>query len=257
MSKELSQQRFSQFAERYVASTTHAKGAELARLVEIAQPKPGWLALDLATGGGHTARTFAPLVRHMIAADISTAMLNAARGHLIDNEITTAGYTATDAEHLAFASNTFDLVTCRIAAHHFPDQFRFVQECARVLRPGGTLLIQDQVAPPEERDADYVDAFERLRDPSHGRTYAEVDWRGMYLDSDLTVEHVEYAATTAKLVSWAQTQDCDEHTIERLQILLVQAPDAVKAFWQPRCAGTPDAEFNHVYIIIAGRKKGG
>lgn len=252
--KSQAQDRFNRLADRYVTSTSHAKGGELDRLLAIAQPAPDWLALDIATGGGHTALKFAPQVRRMIAADIGVNMLAAARQFITSSGAANVTYAASDAEHLAFATNTFDLVTCRIAPHHFPDVFRFITECARVLKPGGYLLIQDHVLPEDERDGKYVDAFERLRDPSHNRAYAEYEWRGLYLDAGLTVEHTEEITKRHPLVSWAERQECTPATIERLQILLKQAPAAVAAWMQPECTGTADASFLGHHLIILGRK---
>lgn len=255
-SKSLSHQRFSQYADRYVTSSTHAHAAELPRLVELAHPQPDFVALDVATGGGHTALVFAPHVRRMVAADMSETMLNAARQHITAQGMTNVIYVGTDAEQQAFAPNSFDLITCRVAAHHFPDCFKFMQNCERLLKPGGTLLIQDHVLPEDEKAAAYIEAFERLRDPSHHRAYSESEWRGLYLDVGLTVEHVEWARNRANLVKWAERQDCSPEVITRLQILAAQAPDAVRDFLKPTCAGTPDAEFDHVYIIIMGKKNG-
>jgi ubiquinone/menaquinone biosynthesis C-methylase UbiE len=253
--KSLSQQRFSRYAERYVQSAGHAQGSDLTRLLELGQPQSHELVMDIATGGGHTALTFAPHVRHVVAADLSQSMLEAARNHHLAQNALNLTYINTDAERLAFASNTFDLMTCRIAPHHFPDIFRFVLECARVLKPGGRLLIQDQTVPEHERAARYIDAFERLRDPSHHRIYSEVEWRGTYLDAGLTVDHTELVWKQAQLVPWAEVQDCSPDMIDRLQILLAQAPDAVRDWLKPTCVGTPDAEFLHGYVLILGRKE--
>lgn len=252
--KSLSQQRFSQFAERYVTSSGHAKGGELAYLVELAQPGPDWLALDIATGGGHTAQIFAPHVRKVIAADLAYAMLMAARGNHVKQGIANAAYVGSDAEHLPFPDNTFDLVTCRIAPHHFPDCFRFVMACARILKPGGKLLIQDLAVPEDERAARYLDAFEALRDPSHHRMYSEIEWRGMYLDAGLVVDGSEILSRSDSLITWAETQDTPPDVTERLHVLLGQAPDAVRDWVKPGCIGTPEATFHHVYIIILGHK---
>ena len=78
-SKTLSQVRFTQFAEAYVTSQLHAKGYDLDRLVEIANPQVDWLVLDIATGGGHTALKFAHHVCQVIATDITQKMLLLAR----------------------------------------------------------------------------------------------------------------------------------------------------------------------------------
>jgi ubiquinone/menaquinone biosynthesis C-methylase UbiE len=251
--KAQAQARFSRLAQVYVTSERHAHGPELVRLLELAQPQSGWRVLDVATGGGHTARTFAPHVRQVIAADIAPDMLKAARAAI---DVPNVIYVAADAERLSFASSLFDLVTCRIAPHHFPDVFTFVRECARVLKPDGRLLVQDLCVPDDERAARYVDAFYRLRDPSHHRCYAPYEWQGMFLDAGLHVEQVETVEMTLALIPWAEQQDCSAYVVERLQILLKQAPKVVADHLRPLAIGTPDALYTQTHAIILGRKGG-
>jgi ubiquinone/menaquinone biosynthesis C-methylase UbiE len=252
--KAQAQARFGQFAQGYVESTSHASGEDLERLVELAQLKPDMCVLDMATGGGHTALKLAG-AKTVIAADLTPKMLQAARTFIRATGIDNVEYVASDAEHLAFADATFDVVACRIAPHHFPDCFRFVQECARVLKAGGRLLVEDHVLPDDERAARYIDSFERLRDPSHFRAFADYEWQGMFLDAGLTVEHVEKLTKPGvKLVPWAERQGSTNAVIERLQVMLVQAPEAVAAAMNPQYASTPDAAFDHHYIIIIGSK---
>ncbi len=252
--KAHSRERFSQYAQNYVTSTGHAKGSELDRLLEIAAPRADWLALDVATGGGHTALKFAPRVRRIIVTDYAPAMLDTARRFITQQGADNAAFVPADAENLPFAPSTFDLITCRIAPHHFPDVYRFVTEAARALKPGGMLLVQDLATPEDDRAARYIDSFERLRDPSHGRCYAEYEWNGMFLDAGLTVETAEHHRRSASLLEWAGHQGSSDYVIERLQVMLAQAPGAVKDWLNIRCAGRPDASFDHVYIIMAGRK---
>lgn len=251
--KSLSTDRFNRFAERYVNAAQLGGTEEPQKLVAMAKPLPGDRVLDIATGGGHTALAFAPHVASVYAHDLALGMLNAARTYL-DSRGAPAVYVAGDAESLPFANETFDIVSCRIAQHHFPDVFKFMQECARVLRPGGRLVQQDQVAPDADRDGRYLDSFERLRDPSHVRVQSELEWRGLYLDVGLTVDEVQIARHRTSLVTWAQRQDVSAQTMEHLQILMARAPDAVRAWVKPEAAGTPDAKFDHVYILISGTK---
>jgi ubiquinone/menaquinone biosynthesis C-methylase UbiE len=247
--------RFSQFAADYVSSPTHRQGQDLDRLLEIAAPQPGWLALDVATGGGHTALKIAPHVRAVAASDLSISMLTEARNFIRAQGARNVVYTCADAERLPFADSAFDLVTCRAAAHHFPDAFKFVQEAARVLKSGGRLVIQDHLLPDDEAAADYIEAFETLRDPSHQRAFNEAEWRGMFLDADLVIDHVERLTRPTKMIPWAERQGCTPDIIERLHVLMLQAPETVKAWMGIVCAGSDDAGFDHVYILIAGHKK--
>ncbi|MCA0455924.1 MAG: methyltransferase domain-containing protein [Chloroflexi bacterium] len=253
--KAHAQQRFGQFAQGYVESKGHSSGGDLNRLVELAQPQPDWLMMDVATGGGHTALKFAPLVGQVMALDLTPKMLDAASRFIRGKDVTNVAFAAGDAEQIPFADNTFDLVTCRIAAHHFPNCWQFVQEVARVLKPGGKFILQDNTVPDDERAARYVDAFERLRDPSHHRMYAGYEWQGMFLDAGLTVETLELAhKRDANLIEWATTQGQTQAVIERLQVMMVQAPDAARAWLNPHAAGTPDATFDHHYVVMVGRK---
>ncbi len=137
--KSMSTGRFNRFAERYVQAAQLGQTDEPKKLVEMAQPQPTDRVLDIATGGGHTALAFAPYVREVVAHDLALGMLHAARTYL-DSKEAPAWYVAADAEALPFTDASFDIVACRIAQHHFPDVFKFVRECARVLRPGGALL---------------------------------------------------------------------------------------------------------------------
>ena len=248
------QAQFGDNAAKYVTSSVHAHGAELPIFIEMAQPQPHHHVLDVATGGGHTALLFAPHVEKVVASDLTAPMLDAAR-NFITPQANNVSFEIADAESLPFEDSAFDVVTCRIAPHHFSDIFRFVLESARVLKSGGVLVVQDHVAPAEERAANYVDAFERLRDPSHVRAYSETEWRSAFLDAQLSVEQVRTDIIhDAAFTPWVKRMNVPAEYVERLEVMLMQAPDAVKDWLQPRGIGTPDAAFVHRYIMIAGRK---
>lgn len=246
--------RFGQLADNYVASDIHADGSDLDRLVELAGAEPGWLALDIATGGGHTALRFAQRGVRTVATDLGASMLAAARAHIQSRGVEDMRFSGADAEALPFADNTFDLVTCRVAVHHFPDAYQFVLEATRVLKPGGRLAIHDHLLPEDVAAMEYIEAFETLRDPSHFRAFNESEWRGLLLDAGLLVEHVEKLERPALLIPWAERQNNTPETVERLRIMLAQAPKAVADWIRPRSVLSPDAGFDHVFIIITGTK---
>jgi ubiquinone/menaquinone biosynthesis C-methylase UbiE len=253
-SKVLSKERYSKFAQRYVSSSTHASGADLEKLLEIAQPQPDWLVLDIATGGGHTALKFAPYVSEVIATDLTANMLHAAQSSIHSHGMQNVRYLVADAENLPFDSGHFDLVTCRIAAHHFPDAQRFVHESARVLKSEGMLLIQDHLLPENDADARYIDAFEKLRDPSHNRAFNQSEWQAMFTQAGLAVEQIEKVAKRHEFIPWAERQSCTPETIARLKEMLVQAPAGAAPWMQVQESGTSDTSFTNHHILIAGRK---
>jgi ubiquinone/menaquinone biosynthesis C-methylase UbiE len=252
--KSLSQERFGRFASGYVTSQDHAVKSDLDRLVEIAQPQPTWTALDVATGGGHTALHFAPFVERVIASDLTLKMLQTARGYLAGQGARNVLFSVAEAENLPFGDERFDLVTCRIAPHHFSDCARFVREARRSLKAGGALLVQDHVIPDDELAAAYVESFEKLRDPSHHRAYSENAWVQMFQEAGLQVEHVEWLARRHKFVPWVERQGCPPEVSERLEQMLRAAPPVAAAWMQPQEVGTPQASFANQHILIAGRR---
>lgn len=253
--KAQTQSRFAQYAQGYIDSPNHAKGEDLERLIELAQPQPDWMMMDVATGAGHTALKFSRHVRHVVMADFTPDMLAVARTFVTGKGAANTSFVLTDAENLAFVPDSFDLVTCRIAPHHFPDVYKFAVSVERVLKPGGLFVLQDHVLPEDKRAGSYIDSFQRLRDPSHHRAYSESEWRGLFLDADFIIEHGEMASKTTPLVTWAERQGCDADTIERLQVMLAQAPQVVADWLSPACVGTKDATFVQGYMLIVGRKK--
>jgi ubiquinone/menaquinone biosynthesis C-methylase UbiE len=254
--KALSQERFGQYAQGYVTSEAHAKAPELARLVEIAQPQADWVVLDVATGGGHTALAFAPHVAQVVATDLTPKMLEKAEVHVAGQGATNVVFKPADALYLPFEDKTFDLVTCRIAPHHFLDCARFVHEGVRVLKPKRMLLVQDHVLPRDEEAARAVDDFERLRDPSHNRAFNDLEWQGMFMGTGLTVTHTEQITKRHAFLPWAERQGCTPETIEQLIEMMKTEPAIAAAWMEPQDWGTAEATFANHHIIIAGTKGG-
>ena len=249
-SKKLSQERYNKFAQGYVTSKNHAKGWELDRLVELAQPQAEWVMLDVATGGGHTALKFAPHVAHATASDLTPNMLKAAEENIRGKGITNVDFKQADAEDLPFDDSSFDLVTCRVAPHHFPNVPKFISEVYRVLKAGGVFIMQDHVVPEDEESARFIDHFERLRDPSHHFVYNEKQWVSMMEDVGFTVEHTETFGKKHEFVKWCYRQRCTLETMDELQDLLRDAPPVAAQWMRAENIGTPETTFDNNHIII-------
>ncbi|MFZ0544768.1 MAG: class I SAM-dependent methyltransferase, partial [Candidatus Promineifilaceae bacterium] len=190
MARSLVQEQFGANAAHYVTSRPHAKGASLQRLLELTEPQADWQVLDVATATGHTAFTFAPHVAHVWATDITEEMLKITAEQGAERGFTNVTVEYADAESLPYEDGRFDLVTCRIAPHHFPDVGGFIGESARVLKPGGLVAVVDNIV-PEGLGGDYVNAFEKFRDPSHGRCLALEEWLDGFSAAGLMVAHFE------------------------------------------------------------------
>lgn len=233
------QRQFGAHAQNYVTSKDHAEGESLDRLVALLPWAPGWRALDVATGGGHTALAIAPHVAEVVASDLTPAMLAAAEVFLRGRSLTNVAFETADACALPFEAAAFDLVTCRLAAHHFPDCDAFVRETARVLRPGGWLALIDNVTPPEPRAARFVNAFEKLRDPSHAWEYAAVDWEAFCQAAGFRVHLLEHYRKPLQFEPWCDRMSVPARTRQQLRLMLFQAPTAGRDALQPAFHGDP------------------
>ena len=245
MSKTLVQQQFGVNAANYSTSTVHAKGASLGRLVELVKPARDWIVLDIATGAGHTAAAFAPHVARVVASDLTPEMLTEARKLAEAKGLANMETATADAERLPFGDKSFDLVTCRIAPHHFPDVAAFVAESWRVLKPGGLFALVDNVTPDAETAAGFsqseyaqaaaaYNAFERLRDPSHGRALSTIEWLDLIAGQGFHLLHKEHARKTMEFAAWCRTMAVADETVAHLQSMLAGASPALHAYLQPR-----------------------
>ena len=140
-------------------------------------------ALDVGCGAGALAYALAPLVGEVVGVDSSEDLVDVAREHAPPG----ATFVLGDAEALPFPYGDFDLVGCLRVLHHVRRPELVVSEIARVTRPGGRILLADQLGDIDPMRSLELDRFERARDPSHTRLLPDADIRG-YLDAnDLVV----------------------------------------------------------------------
>jgi SAM-dependent methyltransferase len=227
---------FARNAGKYVTSEGHAKGADLALLAEWLQPASDWRVLDVATGGGHVARTLAPLVQHVTAVDLTPAMLDVARLHLTESGIRNVDFLLADAESIPLSDASFDAVVCRIAPHHFPHPERFVAEAARLLWPGGYLLVIDNVAPDDAHLGELMNAFEALRDPGHARALSPTEWRADVAGAGLTLLREVTAPKVYDFPAWVRRMARDEAQVAEVESFILAMPPEARAFFDVKTA---------------------
>ena len=262
MSRSLVQKQFGAAAADYAASAVHASGPSLGRLVALVDPQPDWHVLDVATGAGHTALAFAPLVARVVASDITDEMLAEAAKLAGARGLANVETAHAEAGSLPFPDASFDLVTCRLAAHHFPAPAAFVGEAWRVLKRGGTFALVDNVGPDaarmpaatpaEVRDADTLyNTYEELRDPSHVRALSLDDWLALLDDAGFADVRHERLDQDIAFRPWTERMRCSPETIERLYHLLDN--DLLRAFLRPR-EEAGERMFTLQEAIIVARK---
>jgi ubiquinone/menaquinone biosynthesis C-methylase UbiE len=179
---------FDRQSHRYGKSHILADTSDIASGMEGVAHIPGGAALDVATGGGHTALYFAQAGWNVIAGDVSQRMLENAR-KLAEAEGVALETQRFPAEEMPFPDSTFDLVTVRVAPHHFSSPAKFVSEVARVLKPGGRFLLIDGSLPDNDPETDlWLNQVEKWRDPSHGRLLSRTAWETLVRTNGMVVE---------------------------------------------------------------------
>ncbi|MCA9879943.1 MAG: methyltransferase domain-containing protein [Thermomicrobiales bacterium] len=244
------QQQFGAVAAAYATSSVHAAGEDLAALLEAAKLQGGERVLDVATGAGHTAIALARHGAHVTAFDLTAQMLAAAQ-HLAESQgVTTITYVAGDAEALPFPDASFDIVTCRYAAHHFPHPAQAAREWARVLRPGGRLLLGDVVAPDDVASDTFLNTAEILRDPSHVRDHTIPQWTAMLEAAGLTVTVVGVFPLRLEFAAWTTRMRTPEAAAAQIRTLFAHAPASV----QETLHLEPDGTFTCPVAVLEGEK---
>jgi SAM-dependent methyltransferase len=185
-------------AEAYRTSTTHMQGDDLEAVVAMCEPGEGVKALDVATGGGHVARRLREQGCTVVTVDPAPGM---------------KADVVAPADHLPFEDGSFDVVTCRIAAHHFPDIAAAVAEMARV--SNRLLVIEDNLF-----RGDRVEEAERLRDPTHVRCYSEDEWKELITDAGFEVEQVQRFDRRQSVDAWLERVDTPPDSAARIKGLL-------------------------------------
>jgi len=195
---------WSQRAEAFRESPTHRDGPDLDLLVEWCDPGDGVKVLDVATGGGHVARRLREEGCTVVTVDPAPGM---------------KADVVAPADHLPFEDGSFDVVTCRIAAHHFPDIRAAVAEMARVSNQ--LLVIEDNLFRGED-----VEKAERLRDPTHVRCYSEDEWKTFVEDAGFEVEQLERFDRRQRVDMWLERVETPPADARRVRELLAGRIDA-------------------------------
>jgi len=207
--------RFARTAER-MAALQDARAAETqARLEQLLDLRGDERALDVGTGAGALALALAPLVREVVGVDVVPELLDQARLRAPENvELVEA-----DGRSLPFPDASFDLATTARTLHHTTRPELVVAELERVLRPGGTLLVVDQLAPVDPLAALALNRFEVARDASTTRILADVDLRGLFDANGLVLRHAEVDHEPRDLDEYLDLAGCEGDDRDRASAL--------------------------------------
>jgi ubiquinone/menaquinone biosynthesis C-methylase UbiE len=201
----MAEDRFARTAQQ-VAARQDARAAELAAQVQsFVLPAGDERAIDVGCGAGALALALAPIVREVIGVDRVPELLELARERAPAN----AEFVEGDATTLAFDDASFDLAGTLRTLHHVRRPELVLAELARVARPGGRVLVIDQLAPIDPLDAYPIDRFEQARDSSHTRLLPDVDLRGLFDANDLALLRSRQEEENRELGAYLDVAGCE------------------------------------------------
>jgi ubiquinone/menaquinone biosynthesis C-methylase UbiE len=245
--------RFAPVAANYTRSTFHASSERLQEVLDLARPKPGDLALDVATGTGNTALALAPYVRRVIGLDLTPEMLDHARRLTAERGIKNADWVLGDVAALPFQDDTFDLYTVRAAPHHFLDVDAFLSEAFRVLKPDRDAAFIDCSPPVPARDV--LHEVEVRRDPSHVKALTLEEWSAHFERAGFEIEVAARRELDWDYDEWMCTMAVDSVLADELAGVIESAEGDALAQLHPE---RREGKLRHAYwhCLIRAHKNG-
>jgi ubiquinone/menaquinone biosynthesis C-methylase UbiE len=248
------QAQFGAVAAAYVTSAGHAGGDDLEQLLAWGRALRPGRVLDVATGAGHTALAFARLGARVVACDLTEPMLRTARAFLAERDARDVRFVAGDVEALPFRAGAFDVVTCRIAAHHFANVGPAVRQIAATLRPGGSFLVQDILGHDDAGAAAFITEVERRRDPTHVRAYRAAEWRALLKGAGLTVMDEAVVSKGRPWDEWTTRTRMTADARAALEAFVKAAPAAHREAFDFRFDGDRLVSFTDRMLLIRGER---
>lgn len=207
--------RFAATAER-IAALQEKRAPELAEHIRDFVPATGEeRALDAGAGTGALAFALAPLVREVVAVELVPELIELGRRTAPANVEFVEG----DLEKLGFERASFDLTGTLRTLHHVPRPELVLAELTRVTRPGGLLLVVDQIAPNDPLVALELNQFERARDPSHTRALADVDMRQLFESNNLVLMRAEFEREQREIDPYLDLAGCEGEARDQARAL--------------------------------------
>lgn len=226
-------------ARAYVDSAVHSRGADLARIAEVATAIRPARAVDLGCGGGHVTYSMAPHAGQAVACDLSAEMLAAVRDTAASRGFGNVTTVQSSAQELPFEDAGFDMLACRYSAHHWQDVDAGLREARRVLKPGAPALFVDVVSSDAPLIDTHLQAVELLRDTSHVRDYSQGEWREKLGRAGFAVKTAGTWRLRMEFPVWIARMATPAPLAQAIRLIQDSAPEEVRRHF----AIEPDGSF--------------
>lgn len=181
--------------------------------------------LDVATGNGFLAFEFAKRVFRVTGCDITEDMLNIAESMRKERKLDNLAFEIMDVESLAFEDDSFDIVSCRFAFHHFTDPVKAISEMVRVCKNGGEIVLVDGLSSEDVLKSEYHNKIEKIRDPSHVRLYPQSELVRMLEDAGLEIVHARDWGAEFYFDEWIKIADPGDEIAEQVRRMMIDSID--------------------------------
>lgn len=226
----------------------------LGAVVELVPEDPDARWIDVACGPGVISRATAARVGSVTGVDLTPAMIEEAERRAGEEEVGNVSFQTGDATALELADGSFDGAITRLSLHHVPAPARVVAEMARVVRPGGRVVVSDIVADEDGEANAWREEIERLRDPSHWACHTPERLRAMGEGAGLSLEHEELVPVEIDFDDWLARGSGGLDAAELIDGLLEDQPPTADGF---RVTGNPPARRLHQrYWLCRWRRPG-
>ena len=232
----------------------HAPGEDLDRFLHWGRSRAAARVLDIATGGGHTALAFSGFTPTVVATDLTLPTLGAARKFIAGQGVSGVFFSAADVDALPFRDESFGVVTCRISAHHFPELLPVLREVARVLRRGGSFLVQDILGHDEPEPAAFILGVKKRRDPSHVRSFRQIEWTAFLRAAGLTVLDEATMETVRVWDEWTGRMRMSPEAKAALGRTVLAAPARCREAFQFKLDGDRILSFTDRMLLLRADK---
>ncbi|WP_083876763.1 class I SAM-dependent methyltransferase [Ideonella sp. B508-1] len=185
-------------------------------------------ALDVGCGMGVMGLLTAQHALDLTITDFDPAVVDLARSFLAFRGVCNAKFQVSDACNLRFPPASFELVTCRLAAHHFPSVADFLRGARNVLTSDGQLLLIDLLASDIPDSGEFFNWLEKTHDASHVKALSQLEWQKHITDAGFRIRFSQRSTRPINFVSWMRSMRHDDEEISRISNIAWELPASIR-----------------------------